>query len=296
MREDEGMKQVNIAPATALLAAILPLASFSASAQNNEADISAKLKDKPLFLMGLWTDDKLKFDALGHPAADYEKASFTLSGIHVDKVTLQGTRLMIEGVREGLAFDKDGRMTRIPLEIAKHGFFKGNQPERIAIEIDNGNSSSDFGPALDAIFTEFPRRLAPLLPDYWQSFFTRFFGLPALPQSVKPSPQQGPSTAGTENTKAMHIQGHVIAPKLIHSIEPTFDMSARMAKHSGNVQIYLWVDESGNPSHFRLIRPTGLGLDERAIEAVKQYRFSPATLDGKPVKVDIYIDVNFQIF
>jgi protein TonB len=44
------------------------------------------------------------------------------------------------------------------------------------------------------------------------------------------------------------------------------------------------------------VRPAGLGLDEKALAAVQQYKFSPAMQDGKPVKVDLYVDVNFQIF
>jgi protein TonB len=85
-------------------------------------------------------------------------------------------------------------------------------------------------------------------------------------------------------------------PVLIHSVEPEFSDEARRTKFSGNVQIYLWVDELGRPSHIRVIRGVGMGLDEKAVEAVRQYRFKPATLNGKPVKVDMYINVDFNIF
>ena len=57
-----------------------------------------------------------------------------------------------------------------------------------------------------------------------------------------------------------------------------------------------WVDENGNPSHVKVVRGVGMGLDEKAIEAVRQYKFKPAMQNGKPVKVDLYVDVNFQIF
>ena len=94
----------------------------------------------------------------------------------------------------------------------------------------------------------------------------------------------------------VHIGGPVQAPSLIYSIEPEFSEEARKAKFSGNVQVYLWVDEHGNPSHVRVVRGVGMGLDEKAVEAVRQYKFKPATKDGKPVKVDLYVDVNFNIF
>jgi protein TonB len=90
--------------------------------------------------------------------------------------------------------------------------------------------------------------------------------------------------------------GGVRDPVLIHSVEPEFSEDARKHKFSGNVQVYLWVDELGNPSHIRVVRGVGMGLDEKAVEAVRQYKFKPAMKDGKPVKVDMYIDVDFRIF
>ncbi len=60
--------------------------------------------------------------------------------------------------------------------------------------------------------------------------------------------------------------------------------------------VNLWVDEQGRPSHVRVIRGVGMGLDERAMEAVKQYKFKPAMENGKPVLVELNVEVNFQIF
>lgn len=59
--------------------------------------------------------------------------------------------------------------------------------------------------------------------------------------------------------------------------------------------MYLYVGADGKPSHVRVVRPVGMGLDEKAVDAVRQYRFKPAMKDGKPVQVDLYVDVNFQI-
>jgi len=289
MRDDEGMKQVNITLATALLAAILPLSGLPASAQSTEADIVAKLKDKPLFLMGLWADDKLKFDAQGHPTGNYKLAPFTVCGMHVDKVNLHGSHLKLEGEREGITFDRDDTMTRLTMMVGSGPNPKDMKPEKMSVEIDNGDSR-DFEPALNAIFTEDSKQFASVLPDFWQPYFRKHFGVPPLPVQ--------PTSLITEQktNKASHVGGTVRPPKLIHNVEPEFSEDARRMKISGNVQVYLWVDENGNPSHVVVVRPAGMGLDEKAIEAVKQYHFSPALRDGKPITVDIYIDVNFQIF
>ncbi|MES2393380.1 MAG: energy transducer TonB [Acidobacteriota bacterium] len=106
----------------------------------------------------------------------------------------------------------------------------------------------------------------------------------------------GPGSGGNMGGGPMHIGGAVRPPVLTYGPDPEFSEEARKAKFSGNVQVYLWVDEQGNPSHVRVIRGVGMGLDEKAVEAVRQYKFKPAMMNGKPVKVDLYIEVNFQIF
>jgi len=106
----------------------------------------------------------------------------------------------------------------------------------------------------------------------------------------------GPGSGGNTGGGVMHVGGSVKPPVLTFSVDPEFSEEARKAKFSGNVQVYLYVDEQGNPSHVRVVRGVGMGLDEKAVEAVRQYKFKPAMQNGKPVKVDLYIDVNFQIF
>ena len=93
----------------------------------------------------------------------------------------------------------------------------------------------------------------------------------------------------------MHIGGGVSKPVVLYQVEPEFSEEARKAKFSGNVEVYLWVDTDGKPSHIQVVRGVGMGLDQKAVDAVRQYRFKPAMKDGKPVQVDLYVDVNFQI-
>lgn len=93
----------------------------------------------------------------------------------------------------------------------------------------------------------------------------------------------------------LHLGGSVRPPIVIHTVDPEFSETARQAKFSGDVEVYLWVDENGNPQHVKVVRGVGMGLDEKAVEAIRQYKFKPATLNGKPVTVDLYIEVRFQI-
>jgi len=106
----------------------------------------------------------------------------------------------------------------------------------------------------------------------------------------------GAGSGGNTGGGAMRIGGGVSAPVPISMPDPEFSEEARKAKVAGNVLVYLWVDQNGNPTHVRVIRGIGMGLDEKAMEAVRQYKFKPARKDGKPVTVEMNVEVNFQIF
>jgi TonB family protein len=91
------------------------------------------------------------------------------------------------------------------------------------------------------------------------------------------------------------VGGRVSAPVVIHSVEAQFSDVARKAKYQGVCVVSLIVDAQGNPQNPRIAKSLGMGLDEKAIEAVRQYRFRPAMLDGEtPVPVAINMEINFR--
>ena len=106
----------------------------------------------------------------------------------------------------------------------------------------------------------------------------------------------GPGSGGNTGGGPKRIGGGVSAPVLIYSVDPEFSEEARKSKTAGNVLVNVWVDEKGNPTHVRVLRGIGMGLDEKAVAAVKQYRFRPAMENGKPVLVELNVDVTFTIF
>ncbi|HLK20046.1 MAG TPA: energy transducer TonB [Bryobacteraceae bacterium] len=87
----------------------------------------------------------------------------------------------------------------------------------------------------------------------------------------------------------------VTAPQLIYKVEPEFSEDARKAKFSGMVVLAIEVDASGHPRAFRVVQSPGLGLEEKAIDAVKQWRFKPGYQDGKPVVTSATVEVNFRL-
>jgi protein TonB len=106
----------------------------------------------------------------------------------------------------------------------------------------------------------------------------------------------GPGWGGNTGGGVRQIGGGVSAPVLLYQVDPEFSEEARRSKTAGNVLVNLWVDENGNPSHVHVLRGIGMGLDEKAVAAVKLYKFKPAMENGKPVTVEMNVDVTFHIF
>jgi periplasmic protein TonB len=108
-------------------------------------------------------------------------------------------------------------------------------------------------------------------------------------------PGVGPGSGGGFGGGAYRIGGGVSPPSVISKVEPEYSEEARKAKWQGTVILQLVVDEHGMPRDMRVTRSLGLGLDQKAIEAVGKWRFKPGMKDGKPVPVIATIEVNFRL-
>ena len=103
------------------------------------------------------------------------------------------------------------------------------------------------------------------------------------------------AAAATLAPGVFRIGGGVSAPVPIVKPEPEYSEEARRAKWQGAVLLQVTVDENGVPQDIKVVRPLGMGLDQKAIEAVQQWRFKPTLLNGKPVPVSANIEVNFRL-
>jgi len=104
-----------------------------------------------------------------------------------------------------------------------------------------------------------------------------------------------------------HIGCGVKPPELIYKVEPEFSEEARKKKVAATTKISFTVDVNGRPTDIHVVRSAseglnkkiqkvGLSLDQKAMEAVAKYRFTPATFNGQPVPVEVNVEINFQIF
>lgn len=91
------------------------------------------------------------------------------------------------------------------------------------------------------------------------------------------------------------IGSGVSTPQLLSKVEPKYSEEARQARVQGTVVLSVVVTAEGKPTELKVVRSLGSGLDEKAIEAVSQWKFRPGMKDGKAVAVQAAIEVNFQL-
>jgi TonB family protein len=90
--------------------------------------------------------------------------------------------------------------------------------------------------------------------------------------------------------------GGITAPQPIYTPDPEYSEEARKAKFQGTVVLWVEIEPDGRVGNIRVKSPVGLGLDEKAVEAVKTWRFEPAKKNGQAVAVASLIEVNFRLY
>ena len=85
------------------------------------------------------------------------------------------------------------------------------------------------------------------------------------------------------------------APRLIHGPAAEYSRRARKARYEGTTVLWLIVGTDGRTQDIRVAHSIGMGLDENAVKAVRNWRFQPSEYEGKPVPVQINIEVYFRL-
>ena len=106
----------------------------------------------------------------------------------------------------------------------------------------------------------------------------------------------GPGHGGGTGGGVFRVGGGVSAPRPIYDPDPEYSEEARHAKFQGTVLLWVVVGTDGRLRDIRVQRSLGMGLDEKAIEAVRQWRFEPSMKDGHPVAVQVNIQVSFRLY
>ncbi len=235
-------------------------------------------------LRGMYAGRRLEFDAEGNLAGKAKIEAFGLSALRVDQVEVAGSEVEIDARREGLAFYSGGKS----LPSGKIGLAKWG---RVKVEIGvDPQHPEKLKAALAKIFSVgFDAALAEDAPDYWR---------PWLQHPLDGTVQLQPAIAGVISLKGMSAKEErdegLRLPMLAAAPRPIYTAQARNIDYKAAAVIGTVVGANGLPRYVFIVKPAGMGLDEAAVDAVKAFRFKPAELQGKPVPVQIHIQVSFR--
>lgn len=112
-------------------------------------------------------------------------------------------------------------------------------------------------------------------------------GIEGVPLAPPPPPPPLP-------VKPVRVGGQIAAPTLVTRVEPVYPPFAVSAHVEGVVILEAMVDEAGLVQSVRVLRGHPV-LDDAAMEAVKQWRYSPVLVDGRPVPFLLTVTVTFRL-
>jgi periplasmic protein TonB len=100
---------------------------------------------------------------------------------------------------------------------------------------------------------------------------------------------------GVGDSRPVRLTAAMVRPQVLHAVQPRYTEAARKIGAQGAVIVEAIIDEQGRVTNVRVLRGLPAGLQEAAVQAVQQWRFKPATLDGRPIRVYFTLTVNFTI-
>jgi len=236
------------------------------------------LKNKTVFLRQMYAEDDLTFDPQGNATGKATSGSFYLSAVRVDKVHLSNAQVALEGHRQLM-------ISPLKANAQSSGDIHFLEIAAISIVMQRDKEHLEaLSLALQKIFAlSIDAELADKSPEQKQALLESAASL--QPPSDLPK------------TGVYKVGGDIAAPKLIQAVDPEFSDKARLKKFGGICVISFIVDASGFPTHLRVQQSTGMiEQDEKVIEAVSQYIFEPATIQGKPVPVQTSAEVAYRIY
>jgi TonB family protein len=278
-----------------LLALTLPAIAGSDELQKQ---LNATYQGKVFTLRQFFDGNRLQFSSDGHLVGTATVGSWTVDGqIEIRQIHLQEKSLLIKGRRRRLFFDFANRQMVDTADVhpgsprsrlfAKFGdkswkkFIKGADIELDVALPSSPRDEKDVAQALSNIFLFPADEMAEAVPDYWKFFVLRQEGKPA-PRAIIPSD--------------FRVGSGLNPPHAQFAPNPEYSDTARQAGYAGTAVLWLVIDQKGEPSQVTISVPVGLGLDEKAVEAVSRWHFDPASKGGQPVPVQIVVEVTFRLY
>lgn len=282
-----------------LIFALLPALGTIADAADQPLDkvVTNRYRNRILALRQPVQSDYQEYDFDGKPLMVAPDGPWTVyRGVVVKKIVLDPGKLRLEGRRALYVFNKDCLTP-----------FQSDNDIRITIRLKNSLLSEDeVAKVLSSIFTFNEEDIINSAPPYWRPYLSRklIWNGPGkgatcaedqtqkLESGCVKSTVKDPTESGA---KVFRLgDAGVTPPKILFQPEPEFSEYARKLHLAGIVGLNIVVDSTGAVSDVAIVKPMGAGLDEKAVNAVRTWRFDPAKKAGQPVAVAVYVEVDFH--
>lgn len=289
----------------------LPLVAATgiAAGADDRAGLNQKLRaeyrGRILFLRHFYTGDDLKYDNRGQLRIGGSPGPWALWGkVRISDTKVTRNSIFLEGERQFLVYDPVRKEFRdifsfdpavedlgawfANFDLRRHGMKELAQERVVRMEIDvKGLNESESLATLRKVFLADWEDFGSDLASYWRDVV-----------------RSGRTTTATTTREAeeeqgediLNVGGDVSPPRRQYSPDPEYSEPARKAGLQGSLTLSLVVTSAGKPADIRIVKPLGMGLDEKAVEAVSTWEFAPAQKDGHPVAVKVHVQVTFKLY
>src|SRR6185312_2633046 len=267
-----------------------------------EKSLTSKYKDQVLILRHPIDSNSQRYNSGGELLSGGKEAPWTVAAaIEINEIHITPDKLIIDGKRRVYGFDS--RQNRLlPVKV------KDKDKPRVKLEISLDSplvSVDQVETILHRIFANNAGELTESVPVYWRSFLAKQYGVPNPDASQTVAQDSGGSnSAARDELNVVKLDPKTIKPpRPVSTPDPSYSEVAKHLQFEGTMVLSAIVDVTGKVRQVRIVRPVGFGLDEKGIEAVQNWKFKPATHDGKPVAVErkpvaveIGLEISFNLY
>lgn len=272
-------------------------AAVAAADEQLQKSLNDQYHDKVLTLRHPFKTRSQEYAPDGTPANAAEEGAWTVYGrMAVNQIKVDANHLRVEGKRALYLFDRGGHLIQFQ-DDRKHPAEK----LKIVLRLQQPLSSTDEAvAALSRVFALTPEEAVKSVPAYWEPVFTKQFGV-ALPKTEAAKTGDTVETGNQkppERAKPIDFANSkdISAPAPLYHPEPSYSDAARQRRVEGTVGLNIVIDPEGKVRNVRIVRPVGMGLDDNAVATVSTWRFTPAKLEGRPVAVAVFVEVDFHLY
>jgi hypothetical protein len=273
-----------------LLFVILTPGLFAQTTDSAVLDhVRADYLKKAFLLRGFYQEPLLQYDSSGHLKHHASSGSWTTSYAFVEAVDIQDARLTLKAHRAVQIFDDHKhqfQLTRTDIKLL------------LTVEVPSPLEERGIREALGHIFIAPTEPIGGMLPDFWQPLLKNIDEKGKVSLDPKKDPWDPSVTGDCDQAPSVDRPCRIVKPmkppKPVYTPDPDFGDLGKALHLRGASVLWLVIDETGQPQHIALMKPLGAGLDERAIDKVRSWKFQPVIRDGKPVPVMINVEFNFS--